>query len=136
MDRHSGLPNAALEVLNRHDTARVIRSPIRPRTEDATHIVELRQRISLAPVVIGPRRLRKPTVFLGIAYRSGCSAYEFRGLTNRKGWFAAVISARAPRRVSQFFEHGRSPTGERRDRYQSLRFFYLKSVRHMPTFRN
>jgi hypothetical protein len=99
MHRDSGLANATLEVLNRDDTAWVVRGPVGPRPEDPTHIVQLCQRISFAPVVVIPRRLWKPTVFLGIAYCSWGSAHELRSLADRESWFAAIIRSGAPGRI-------------------------------------
>ena len=43
MDRHGRLPYPTLEVLNRHDAARIIRRSIWPRPKDTSHVVELRQ---------------------------------------------------------------------------------------------
>ena len=136
VDRNGRFAHPALEVLNRHDATRVFGSPIRPSAENPAHVVELRQSITLASIVFRTSRFRESPVLLRIANRSRRPAHKFGRLANRERRFTPIVSTCAPRRIAKLLKNRRSPTSERRDRHKTLGFLNLKTVRHMPTFRN
>jgi len=118
MDSQCGVANASLEVLEDRRRAQrgVAFSSVRPRSESAPHIVELRQRRLRSRLLLsGPRRPRKPAVLVRIAYRSWGTCPRVRGrfADRGKSRLAAVIRSGASGGIPELLERRRGPTGQR-----------------------
>ena len=115
VDRDGRLADTTLEVLDRDDGTGVAWIAPWPRSEGATHVVQLSKRVSHAPTALCPRRWHKTAIALGLANRSGRPPHQIGGLSDLKRRFSPLVGARTSSRVAQLFKDRGRPSSERRN---------------------